>query len=108
MNLQLGRTEHQQFYYYDYYDSNRYYPYIYLMTDRIFYEYAPYGNGDWQSLNMLSARELRCHRCYRRRMCLKNQEYLPYIAHLVIQNQKATHSKFMLDDLKPMIDKNSG
>ncbi|MEZ4911269.1 MAG: alpha/beta hydrolase-fold protein [Saprospiraceae bacterium] len=92
----------------DYYSSNKSYPVIYLHDGQnLFDEYAPYGNwGIDKALNQLACKGLGdvIVVAIDHGGVLRIQEYLPYSTPRYTDSEGNLYLKFMLEDLKPMID----
>ncbi|HRO09485.1 MAG TPA: alpha/beta hydrolase-fold protein [Saprospiraceae bacterium] len=93
---------------YDYYESDKKYPVLYLHDGQnLFDEYAPYGNwGIDKSLVSLSEEGI-----FNAIIVaidhggeLRIQEYLPYSTPRYTQAEGDLYIRFMLEDLKPMIE----
>lgn len=92
----------------NYYETDRKYPVLYLHDGQnLFDEYAPYGNwGVDKSLQKLSENDFGdvIIVAIDHGGVLRIQEYLPYSTPRYTESEGESYLKFMLDDLKPMID----
>jgi predicted alpha/beta superfamily hydrolase len=92
----------------DYYQTDKKYPVLYLHDGQnLFDEYAPYGNwGVDKTLDMMASRGLGdvIIVAIDHGGTLRIQEYLPYSTPRYTDAEGHLYLKFMLDDLKPMID----
>ena len=92
----------------DYYQSDKKYPVLYLHDGQnLFDEYAPYGNwGVDKSLEKLARNGLGdvIIVSIDHGGVLRIQEYMPYSTPRYTESEGHLYLKFMLDDLKPMID----
>jgi predicted alpha/beta superfamily hydrolase len=92
----------------DYYNSDKKYPVLYLHDGQnLFDEYAPYGNwGVDKSLQKLAANGIGdvIIVAIDHGGVLRIQEYLPYSTPRYTESEGNLYIKFMLEDLKPMID----
>ncbi len=93
----------------NYYQTDKKYPVLYLHDGQnLFDEYAPYGNwGVDKSLEKLSSQGLGdvIIVAIDHGGVLRIQEYLPYSTPRYTEAEGHQYLRFMLDDLKPMIDK---
>ena len=92
----------------NYHKTDKKYPVLYLQDGQnLFDEYAPYGNwGVDKTLEKLAEQE--CGDVIIVAIdhggVLRIQEYLPYSTPRYTESEGHLYLKFMLDDLKPMID----
>ncbi len=92
----------------DYYSTDKRYPVLYLHDGQnLFDEYAPYGNwGVDKSLQILAEKGMGdvIIVSIDHGGALRIQEYLPYSTPRYTQSEGNLYIRFMLEDLKPMID----
>ena len=92
----------------DYYQTDKKYPVLYLHDGQnLFDEYAPYGNwGVDKTMESLAKKGIGdvIIVAIDHGGVLRIQEYLPYSTPRYTEAEGNLYLKFMLDDLKPMID----